>query len=117
MTPIVNNYWSMSVSNDADLLANFKAKRAEIGSDVLAKALGVSSATVRSICTDNYAGKPDKVLNKFAQIYIDVVFCPFIEELIEHDNCRTRHIAPRPIWGDMKRDWWDVCQTCQYKGS
>jgi hypothetical protein len=99
-----------------DLMALLKAKRQEIGTAELAKALGVADVTIRSVCSDNYRGKPDAVLNAFAAKYVDVVPCPFIEELLNRSECRLRYNAPEPFGGARKLAWWECCQTCQYKG-
>lgn len=99
-----------------DLLVLLKAKREEIGTAELAKTLGVSDVTIRSICTDNYRGKPDAVLATFAAKYVDVVVCPFTEELLNRSECRLRYNAPEPMGGARKLAWWECCQTCRYKG-
>lgn len=54
---------------DEHLLGLFKAKRFEVGTAELAKVLGISDVTVRSVGSGNYPGDPGKVLKKFAQHY------------------------------------------------
>jgi hypothetical protein len=100
-----------------DLLELMKAKREEIGTAALAESLGVSDVTIRSICTGNYRGKPDAVLAAFARKYVDVVLCPFAEELINRRDCKERANAPEPSGGARKWDWWQCCQTCSHKGA
>ena len=99
-----------------DLLELFKAKREEIGTRKLAESLGISDATVRSICTGHYKGKPDTVLNAYAAKFIDIVQCPFTEESLNRAECRQRHNAPRPAGGFTKTQWWLTCQECQHRG-
>ena len=100
-----------------DLLALLKAKREEIGTAKLAESLAVADVTIRSICSDNYRGKPDTVLAAFAAKYIDVLICPFIAEPLNRRECRLRYNAPKPVLGGATEwDWWHCCQTCQYKG-
>lgn len=99
-----------------DLLELMKAKREEIGTAELAKALGVADVTIRSICSDNYRGKPDAVLAVFAAKYVDVVVCPHIDALLNRGDCRLRYNAPKPFGGASKLAWWQCCQTCVHKG-
>jgi hypothetical protein len=100
-----------------DLLELLKAKREELGTAALAESLGVSDVTIRSICTGNYRGKPDAVLAIFASKYIDVVLCPFTEELLNRSDCRWHANSPEPFGGPRKWDWWQCCQTCVRKGA
>jgi hypothetical protein len=104
----------MSLHN---LLVLLKAKRKEIGTAKLAESLGVADVTIRSICSDNYRGKPDAVLATFAAKYVDVVLCPFIEEPLNRAECRLRYNAPEPFGGVRKLAWWQCCQTCVNKGA
>ncbi len=99
-----------------DLLTQLKAKREEIGTKQLADALGVSDVTIRSVCTGNYRGKPDAILAAFAAKYIDVVLCPYIDDLINRADCKTRSNGPKPFGGATKLAWWQTCQTCNHKG-
>lgn len=100
----------------SDLLELLKAKREEIGTAELARTLGVSDVTIRSVCTDNYRGKPDSILQLFSIKYVDVVLCPFIEEPLNRGECRLRYNAPEPFGGARKLAWWQCCQTCEHKG-
>jgi hypothetical protein len=102
----------MVMSNEADLLALFKKKRLEIGTAALAESIGVSNVTVRSIDTGHYRGKPDAVLAAFAERWVDVVLCPYIDEVINREDCKNRHTAPKPFGGKAKQAWWETCQTC-----
>ena len=97
-----------------ELLNAFKAKRDEIGATALADALGISKGAVRMVCTGHYPN-PEKVLEKFAQHYVDVVQCPFIDDLIQRQDCLTRSSGPRPFGGQLKLNWWQACQTCPHK--
>jgi hypothetical protein len=99
-----------------DLLALLKEKRLEIGTAKLAESLGVADVTIRSICSDNYRGKPDTVLALFAAKYVDVVVCPHIEELLNRNECRLRYNEPKPFGGASLLAWWQCCQTCEHKG-
>lgn len=98
-----------------ELLTLFSAKREEIGTSALAKALDISSAAVRMICTGHYPN-PDKVLTKFAAHYIDVVACSYTDEVIQRDECRSRSAGPKPFGGHSKIRWWQHCQNCPHKG-
>jgi hypothetical protein len=100
-----------------DLLELLKAKREEIGTAKLAESLGVADVTIRSICSDNYRGKPDAVLATFASKYVDVVLCPFTDELLNRGECRLRYNAPEPFGGVRKLAWWLCCQSCVNKGA
>lgn len=95
-----------------DLLELFKKKRDEIGTTALAESIGVSNATVRSIATGHYRGLPDGVLAKFAERWVDVVLCPHINEVLNRDECKQRHTAPKPFGGKAKQAWWETCQIC-----
>ena len=98
--------------SEQDLLELLIQKREEIGTTALAESIGVSNATVRSITTGHYRGKPDAVLAAFAEKYVDVVLCPHINEVLNRDECKQRHTAPKPFGGKSKRAWWETCQTC-----
>jgi hypothetical protein len=99
----------------SELLAAFNAKRAELGTKVLAEKLGIKDSAVRMVSTGNYPN-PTPILNQFARFYINVVNCPYAERVIDRSECKTRSTAPRPFGGAAKLAWWDACQTCEHKG-
>jgi len=95
-----------------DLLTLFKAKRAEIGTAELAEAIGAKdSSTVRMICSGRYPN-PEHMLRKFAQVFINVVHCPYVDREIGRNDCDHRSSGPRPFGGQSKLAWWEACQTC-----
>lgn len=99
------------------LLTLFKAKRKEIGTAALAEALGVkNTSAIRMICTGSYPN-PAHVLDKFARVYIDIVYCPFAERDMARPECTTRSTANRPASGKIGQDWWQACQTCTHRGT
>jgi len=97
------------------LMDAFIAKRAEIGTQALAAALGVTDSAVRMVCTGHYPS-PAKLLAKFARQYIDIVDCPYALRPLERADCLARSSAPRPAGGAAKLTWWEACQTCEHKG-
>jgi len=98
-----------------ELLTAFKAKRDEIGTQVLADALGTKDSAVRMVCTGHYPN-PKGILEKFAKLYINVVSCPYAGRTIEREECNNRSTSTRPFGGQSKQAWWDACQTCEHRG-
>lgn len=96
------------------LLADFKAKRIEIGTKELAEALGIKDSAVRMVCTGHYPN-PTPILNQFARQFINIVACPHAMRVLERSECRNRSTAPRPFGGAAKLTWWEACQTCEHK--
>ncbi|MDD5271116.1 MAG: hypothetical protein PHU14_00225 [Methylovulum sp.] len=104
------------MSDSDDVLTLFKQKRDEIGTTALANVLGVKNgSTIRMICTGRYPN-PAHVLKRFAEVFIDVVHCPYVDRELERADCFNRSSGPRPFGGKSKQDWWDACQTCPHKG-
>jgi len=100
------------MNQENELLTLFKAKREEIGTAQLADALGVkNTSTIRMICAGSYPN-PEHVLRKFAQLYVNVVHCPYIDREIGRDDCNNRSQGPRPFGGQAKLAWWAACQSC-----
>jgi len=98
-----------------ELLMQFKNKREEVGTHVLADTLGIKKSAVRMVCTGHYPN-PTPILNAFARKFVNVVQCPYAGEIIGRDVCRNRSTAPRPFGGASKLVWWEACQSCHHKG-
>lgn len=101
---------------DPDLLAQFVAKRHEIGAPTLAKALNISASSVRMICSGHYP-EPAMMLRKFQRLYINVIHCPHKNDSIDMERCKALSTAPEPFSGEAKRAWWTACQTCLNKST
>lgn len=95
-------------------LAEFIAKRAEIGTKELADVLGIKDSAVRMVCTGNYPN-PSRILEQFARHYIDIVHCPHAGRTLERSDCKQRANGPQPFGGSAKLNWWHACQTCEHK--
>lgn len=105
------------MNENPDLLTLFKAKRAEIGSNALAEALGIkNTSTIRMICSGKYPN-PEHVLKSFAQVYINVLHCPYVDRALNREECTTRANGPKPFGGYSKSLWWQACQSCPQKRS
>jgi len=89
-----------------------KQKRAALGTAAVARMLGYSQATIRSICSGNYPGDPGVVLRRVMAVFVNVVECPFAQREIPWQECRSRHTSPRPFGGSGRMAWWEACQGC-----
>jgi hypothetical protein len=96
-----------------ELLAAFKAKRNEVGSKTIALELGIAESTVRVVCTGHHPN-PSNILSKFERHFMDVVNCPYVQRVIELEDCKSRCQGPRPFGGAAKQAWWSACQRCEY---
>lgn len=101
--------------NEAEALEVLRHKRAELGTKAVAEALGYGESTIRLVCTGNYSGSLEKIMDAVRRIYINAVLCPYVERSIPLGECQDRSTSPRPFGGRAREQWWLACQDCPHK--
>jgi len=99
----------------AELMAAFNAKRAELTSQGLGEALGLSKGLVRLIGAGHHPNPQPHLLAFARHFAIGGLYCPYKQAMLNLDECQARATAPRPFGGAAKTAWWEACQRCEHK--
>lgn len=98
-----------------DSLQRLKQAVADSNITQVADKMGIPRCTLSLVVNDKYPASPQKILDKFERIF-GGVNCPYIGKKLTHQECDQRSTAPRPFGGAAKLNWWEACQTCEFKG-
>ena len=88
-------------------------KVAETSQAKVAKAIGVSGATISLILSGNYPAAPDEILKRVVEVFGGIsVDCPVLGE-IPSSQCAEERKKPFAATSHQRVALWKACQACE----
>jgi len=99
-----------------DWLEVLKEKCAEKGSKTVAEELGYAPSSIRLVLCGKFRPSADKILAKVAEVYGDIVVCPFNDARRKACMCALAKKLDKPPEDSRKLfRYWKTCRACLAK--